>query len=158
MVHPPQNGGPVKFFAKLRGSHLLMANIFKLHKYQTFGLMKIYNMSKIWFANSKFSLLWWNKKYFSWFFKGFQLPEIVLDPTLRLYLYWLLKEDFCVISQKLLRATILWDIVARIWKFQLLLNSKSSNLSLQSLLKNMLKIPILDLKKRGYFFQILLYF
>ena len=50
------------------------ANIFKLHEYQTFGLIKIHNMCKIWFANKIFSLLRWNKKYFSWFFKGFQLP------------------------------------------------------------------------------------
>ena len=83
---------------------------------------------------------------------GFQLPEIVTD--LRL---WLLKEDFCVISQKLLRAAIFWDKAARVWNFQVLLNSKSSKLSLSSLLKNMSKIPILDLKKRDHFFQILLY-
>ena len=30
-----------------------MANVFKLHKYQTFGLLKMHNMSKIWFANNK---------------------------------------------------------------------------------------------------------
>ena len=35
-----------------------MPNIFKLHKYQTFGLLKMRNMSKIWFANNKISL--WN--------------------------------------------------------------------------------------------------
>ena len=75
---------PCKIFAKLNGNHLLMANIFKLHEYQTFGLMKMHNMCKIWFANNIFSLLRWNKKYFSWFFKGFQLPEIVSD--LRLHL------------------------------------------------------------------------
>ena len=37
-------------FAKLKGCHLLIANIFKLHKfhkYQTFGLMKMHSMSKI---------------------------------------------------------------------------------------------------------------
>ena len=73
-----------KIFAKLNGNHLLMANIFKLHEYQTFGLMKMHNMCKIWFANNIFSLLRWNKKYFSWFFKGFQLPEIVSDLRLRL--------------------------------------------------------------------------
>ena len=53
------------------GNHLLMANIFKLHEYQTFGLMKMHNMCKIWFANNVFSLWRWNKKYFLWFFKGF---------------------------------------------------------------------------------------
>ena len=80
LVHPPQNGGP----AKLNGNHLLMANIFKLHEYKTFGLMKMHNMCKIWFANNIFSWLRWNKKNFSWFFKGSQLPEIVSDLRLRL--------------------------------------------------------------------------
>ena len=46
----------LKFFGppttKLRpfeenGNHLLMANILKLHEYQTFGLMKMHNMCKI---------------------------------------------------------------------------------------------------------------
>ena len=45
-----------KIFAKLNGNHL-MANIFKLHEYQTFGFMKMHNMNKIWLANNKFSLL-----------------------------------------------------------------------------------------------------
>ena len=36
-----------KICVKLNGNHLLMANIFKLHEYQTFGLIKIHNMSKI---------------------------------------------------------------------------------------------------------------
>ena len=76
LVHPPQNGGPVKVFVKLNGNHHLMANILKRHEYQTFGLMKLHNMFKIWFAIHIFSLLSWNKKYFSWFFKGFQLPGI----------------------------------------------------------------------------------
>ena len=47
---------PCKIFAKMNRNHLLMVNIFKLHEYQTFGLMKMDNMSKIWFANNKFSL------------------------------------------------------------------------------------------------------
>ena len=42
-------------FAKLNGVHPLMANIFKLHKYQTFCLIETH-MSKIRFANNKFSL------------------------------------------------------------------------------------------------------
>ena len=67
-----------KIFAKLNGNHLLMTNIFKLQEYQTFGLMKIRNICKIWFANKIFSLLRWIKNYFSWFFKGFQLLEIIL--------------------------------------------------------------------------------
>ena len=117
-VPPTTKWQPCKIFAKLKGNHLLMVNIFKLHEYQTFSLMKIYNMCKIWFANKIFSLLRWNKKYFSWFSKGFHLPEI----NLRLELYWPVKEDFCVISQNILRAVILWDIVARIPNYCWILN------------------------------------
>ena len=56
LAHPPQYDGPVKFFVKLNGNHLLMANIFKFHKCQTFALLKMHNISKIWFGNKKFSL------------------------------------------------------------------------------------------------------
>ena len=73
-----------KTFMKLIRNHLLMVNIFKLHEYQTFRLMKVHNTCKIWFANNIFSSLRWNKNYFSWFIKAFQLPEIVSDLRLRL--------------------------------------------------------------------------
>ena len=53
---PATKWRPCKTFAKSNGNHFLMANIFKLHEHQTFGLMKMHNMSKIWFANNKFSL------------------------------------------------------------------------------------------------------
>ena len=69
----PTKWRPCKFFTKLIRNHLLIANIFKLNEYQTFG-----------FCNNIFSLLRWNKKYFSWFFKRFQLPEIVSDMKLPL--------------------------------------------------------------------------
>ena len=103
----------------------------------------MHNMSNFWFANNKFNLLIWNKKHFPWFFKGFQLPEIVS---------W--KEDCCVIPQK--RTAVSWDIVTQAWNFQLLLNAKSSKLSLRNFLKTS-KLLILVLKKRGSFFQILLH-
>ena len=45
-----------KIFAKLNSNYLLMTNIFKLHQYKTFGLMKMHNMCKIWFANNILSL------------------------------------------------------------------------------------------------------
>ena len=38
---------PCKIFGKLNINHLLMANILKLHEYQTFGLIKMHNMTKI---------------------------------------------------------------------------------------------------------------
>ena len=34
-----------------------MANIFKLHEYQKFGLMKIHNMCKIWFSKKNIQFL-----------------------------------------------------------------------------------------------------
>ena len=58
---------PYKIFAKMNGTHLLMANIFKLHECQIFGLMKMHDMCTNWFANNIFSLLRWNKKYFLFF-------------------------------------------------------------------------------------------
>ena len=146
---------------KLNGNHLLVADILKLHKYQTFDLMKMHNMSKIWFPNNKFNLLRWNRIFFM-IFQGLSVARSCLRPEAAplaapLTLLLCLKEEFWVILQKLLGAAILWDTVAQIWSFQLLLNCKSSSLSLPSL-KNMLKVSILDLTKRGYFFQILLYF
>ena len=111
-----------KIFTKLNRNHLLLANIFKPHEYQTFGLMKMHNMCKIWFANNIFSLLRWNKKYF----KGFLLREIVSDLRLHFWLHWMLKEDFCEISQKGCR--FIGHAVLCRMDFQLLLNSKLSKL------------------------------
>ena len=93
---PTTKWQPCKIFAKLKRNYLLMANILKPHECQTFDLMKIHNMCKIWFANKIFSSLRWNKKYFLWFFNGFQLLEIILC----LQVYWPLKEGFCAISQQ----------------------------------------------------------
>ena len=74
LVHPPQNGGPVKFLRNwTETNHLSMASIFKLHEYQTFGVMKMHNMCKIWFANNIFSFLSWNKKYF---LRGFSCQNL----------------------------------------------------------------------------------
>ena len=43
---PATKWEPCKVFAKLNGNHLLIANIFKLLEYQTFGLMKLHNVKK----------------------------------------------------------------------------------------------------------------
>ena len=46
---PTREWQPCKMFAKLNGNHLLMANIFTLHEYQTFCLMEIkpqYNVQR----------------------------------------------------------------------------------------------------------------
>ena len=53
-----------------------------------------------------------------------------------LQLYWPLKEEFLVISQKILRAAILWDMVARIFSYYRILNLQNF-----LLLINMLKMP-----------------
>ena len=61
LFHPPQNRGFVKVLRNwTETNHILIANIFKLHEYQTIGLMKMHNMCKIWFANNILSLLRWN--------------------------------------------------------------------------------------------------
>ena len=46
-----------------------MKNIFKLHEYQTFALIKMHNIRKILFANNKFNLLGWYKKLFFMIFQ-----------------------------------------------------------------------------------------
>ena len=53
---PTTKWWPCKIFARLNGNYLLMANIFKLHEYKTFAIMKVLNMCKIRFANNIFSL------------------------------------------------------------------------------------------------------
>ena len=69
LVHPPQNGGPVKLLQIERkpsfNGFKPSFNIFKLHEYQTSGLIKMHSISKILFANNKFNLLRLSKKHFS---------------------------------------------------------------------------------------------
>ena len=82
---PTTKWRPCKVFAKLNGNHLLMANIFKLHEYKTFGLMKMHNMSKIWYANNIFSL--WKRLVYDqravenaiFYFLPFPFPQISKD-------------------------------------------------------------------------------
>ena len=45
-----------KFFAKLNGNHILMANFSKLCKYQTFVLIELHNLSKGQLADRIFKL------------------------------------------------------------------------------------------------------
>ena len=45
-----------KFFAKLNGNHILMANFSKLRKYQTFVLIELHNLSKCQLADRIFKL------------------------------------------------------------------------------------------------------
>ena len=61
-------------FAKLTGNHHLMANIFNFHKNETFGVLKMHNMSKIWFTNNKFSF-WKNLVYDFLIFVFFIFPN-----------------------------------------------------------------------------------
>ena len=61
LFHPPKNCASVKILRnRTETNHHLMVNIFKLNECQTFGLIKIYNICKIWFANNIFSFLRWN--------------------------------------------------------------------------------------------------
>ena len=45
-----------KFFAKLNRNHILIANFSKPRKYQTFGLIKLHNLSKSQSADRIFKL------------------------------------------------------------------------------------------------------
>ena len=56
LTNPPQNDGPLIFFPKLNGNHILMANFSKFRKYQTFGLIELHNVSKGQLADRKFKL------------------------------------------------------------------------------------------------------
>ena len=56
LTHPPQDQDPLKCFAKLSGNHILMVNFSKLCKYQTFGLIELYNLSKGQLADRIFKL------------------------------------------------------------------------------------------------------
>ena len=85
---------PCKIFAKLNGNHRLMANV--LMKKKTSGLMKMHNMSEIWFANNKFNLLSWNKKAFFMIFQGFPVTRNCLRPeTASLTILAIKRELFC---------------------------------------------------------------
>ena len=53
---PPQNDGPLNFFAKLNANHILMVNFSKLRKYQTFGFIELHNLSKGQLADGIFKL------------------------------------------------------------------------------------------------------
>ena len=46
----------IKFFSKLNGNHILMANFSKLRKYQTFVLIELHNLSKGQLADRIFKL------------------------------------------------------------------------------------------------------
>ena len=77
---PTTKWWPWKIFGKLNRNNLLMANIFKLHGYQTFGLMKI-QMLKICFPNKIFSVkkfglrLVGRQKWYFLFFAFFSYPN-----------------------------------------------------------------------------------
>ena len=54
-----------KFFVKLNGNHILMANFSKFCKYQTFGLIELHNLSKSQLADKIFKV-WKNCVYDYW--------------------------------------------------------------------------------------------
>ena len=78
---PPTKWRSFKFFAKLNANHILMANFFKLRKYQTFGFIELHNLSKGQLADGIFKL-WKSSVY-----------DYRADLRLRLPIIWLFK--FC---------------------------------------------------------------
>ena len=81
-------------------------------------------------------------------FQGLSVGRSCLRPEAMPLTILVIKRGFlCNFCVKLLRGVILWGKAARVSSFQLLMNSKSSKLSSCSLLKDISKITILDLKK-----------
>ena len=146
LVHLPQNGGTVKFFQNWTET-IFNGQYFQVSKYQTFGLIKMHNMSKIWFVNNKINLLKWNKRHFPWIFNGF-LPETAPLTILAI------KRGLLYNFTKTFKGRHFMAQSSTGLKFSIaILNSKSSKLALHSFLENMSKKPNLDLKKRGHFFK-----
>ena len=91
-VPPTTKWRPCKVFAKFNGNHLLITNIFKFYKYQTFGLMKMHNMCKSCFSNNIFSLwkrLTGRRKYFFFIFVFSLYPNF--KKPLSKILQWILR-------------------------------------------------------------------
>ena len=124
---PTTKWRPCKIFAKLNRNHLLIANIFKLHEYQTFGSMKIHNIYKIWFANKIFSLLRWNN--FFMIFHGIPVGRNCPAP---LTILAIKRGLLCNFAKNFKGRHLVGHDGA---DFQLLLNSKSSKLPLIVFLK-----------------------
>ena len=116
-----------KIIAKLTGDRLLMANIFKLHEYQPFGLIKMHNMSKVWFANRKFNLLKWNEKCFHDFPRARNCLRSETSPWTILAFK---RRLLCNFKKKLEGPPFYLTKLHGFEIFQLLLNSKSLKLSL----------------------------
>ena len=98
---PTAKWRPCKVFAKLNRNHLLMANIFKLHKYQTFGLMKVHNMCK--------TTKSWVDQKISNFQQTFFLRTAFKELYCRVYCY------FYVLLIKMIQA-ILSELKQQLWR------------------------------------------
>ena len=79
----------LKLFGPCTTKRRLCGQYFQTSLISDIWFNEIHNMCKIWFANKICNLLRWSKKYFSWFFKGFQMLEGILC----LQLYWPLKKN-----------------------------------------------------------------
>ena len=61
---PPTKRRSFKLFAKLIANHILVANFFKLRKYQTFGFIELHNLRKCQLANAIFKL--WKRSVYDY--------------------------------------------------------------------------------------------
>ena len=78
---PTTKWRPFKFFAKLNGNHILMANFSKLRKYQTFGLIELHNLSKSQLADRIFKVSNFQTTFLKNFMKGFLSFKIDFEST-----------------------------------------------------------------------------
>ena len=83
------------------------------------------------------------------FFKIFQVARYCLRPETALLTVLAIKRGLLCNFAKTFKGRRFMGHSGTVLKFSII-NSKSPNLSSNSLLKNILKIPVLDLKKRGY--------
>ena len=103
---PTTKWRPCEFFVKLNGNHLWMANIFKLHKYQKFALMKMQNRAKsdLPIINSVYEKVWFtNNRPFIFF-------QILNDYCQKSYgITILFHSGFWMVFEVLLRHESLWS-------------------------------------------------
>ena len=98
---------PCNIFGKLNENYLLMANIFKLYKCQTFVLLKMHNMRKIWFPNNKFSL--WKSSVYN---------KRVAENAIFIYLFFFHFSKFqMTIAKNLMKKNPFLRWISRVVKF-----------------------------------------
>ena len=109
-----------KFFAKLNGNHILMANFSKLRKYQTFGFIELHNLSKGQLVDRTFKL--WKISVYDYGAVKHTNSDFLIFPTFKQLLSKILWKNFQVSKYvlKVLKKVLplhqyLWSGISRQW-------------------------------------------